>query len=214
MNTATQVGIYNMALAGIGVSRFVNAIDEGTVETNVLNVFWNITRDQVLQAFPWDFAMRYVQLQTINKQVPGWVFVYASPSDSLQNRLIIPYWLMQVNGGGFVNFWELYRSKKRIPFVTVENEAAGGLAIATNEQQAWLAYTARINTIQLWSPAFVNALTWLLASKIVAPLAASPTYAQTAGAAYQHALLEAGALSMNEGEEKPEPESEFIEARY
>ena len=226
MNTSTKVGIYNMALAAIGVSRFVNSVDEGTIETNTLNVFWDTVVDQVLQAFPWGFAMRYALLQAINKTVPGWVYVYASPADSLQARLILPD-ITRANGltlselaliapgfqGIFPDFWALWKSKNRIPFAVVEDEAGGGLAICTNLSPAYLAYTARITTIQLWSPAFVNALTWLLASKIVAPLSASPVFAQTAGAAYQHALLEAGALSLNEGVEKPEHESEFERAR-
>jgi hypothetical protein len=56
-------------------------------------------------------------------------------------------------------------------------------------------------------------LTLLLASKITGPLANNPKYAAELGKAYETALLKAGASSMNEQQERPEPESEFITTR-
>jgi len=209
MNTSSQTDIYNMALAAIGVSRFVIAPDDGSNEANMMNVFWNSVRDQCLQDFPWGFAMRYVELALISKTIQGWSYCYQYPSDCLQARLIMPTLSdVDVNPRIYDHYF-----RHRIPFAIVENEAGGGLAIATSIETPTLAYTARIKTIALWSPAFVNALSWLLGSKVAAPLSASPEYAISAGQAYEAALLKAGALSLNEGREKPEPECDLLLAR-
>ena len=210
MNTSIQTDIYNMALAAIGVSRFVQAVGEGSNEANVLNVFWESARDQCLQDFPWGFAMRYAELQLISKTIQGWAYCYQYPSNCLQARVIMPTFSdITINTHLYDHYF-----RTRIPYAVVENEAGGGLAIATNIETPTLAYTARIETITLWSPAFVNALSWFLASKIAAPLSASPEYAIQAGQAYEAALLKAGALSLNEDREKPEPECDLLRARY
>jgi hypothetical protein len=223
MNTSTQTGIYNMALAAIGVNRFVQSPTDGSKESRTCNVFWDAVRDQVLQDFAWGFAMRYNALQLISKTLPNWFFCYKYPADCVQARLVLPtvdlsndVTLLNVPGyqSYFGDFWALWcNPSRRIPFAVVEDEAGGGLAIATNLETPTLVYTARIKTITLWSPAFVNALVLLLGSKVIAPLSADPEYVEKIGLAYEAAILKAGALSMNEGAEKPEPESEFIRIR-
>jgi hypothetical protein len=223
MNSSSQIQIYNMALNAIGNSQNVQDLNESSQQINVLNTFWDAVIDQVLQAFPWGFAMKYVSLQQISLEVQGWGFCYAYPSDCLQARLILPN--MQTNsvdlvalgyccsfGGDGWGLWD--RNRRRFDFAVVSDETNGRNAIATDLPDAILAYTARVITIPLWSPAMVNAVTWLLASKIVAPLSASPDYATMAGKAYESALLEAGALSLNEGKERHEPESDLITCRY
>ena len=220
MNTSTQVKIYNMALSAIGVSKQVASVSEGSLQSLTLNNFWEIARDQCLEDFPWGFAMRYVALQLLTITTPQWLFTYGYPTDCLQARLVIPTEpATGVVVPGYLsapnyNFWGMMHSRRRIPFSIVENEANGGLGIATNLPDATLAYTARITTITLWSPAFVNALALMLGSYVIAPLSANPKYAATIAQAYKEAILKAGSLSMNEGPEQPEPESEFIKAMY
>ena len=196
MNVVDQTGIYNMALAAVGVSRFIQSPKEQSLEAMTCNVFWDTARDQCLQEAPWGFAMRFSTLQLIDKVIPGWKFAYTCPVDCLQSRYIVGHY-----------HWE------NIPFQTVEDELSGRLCIATNHANATLAYTARVTTEGLWSPTFVTALKWLLASMIVSPLSANPKYAETAGKAYEAAISKAAALSMNENITRPEPESELIRAR-
>jgi hypothetical protein len=222
MNTSSQIQIYNMALNAIGVSDNVQDLNEGSQQSNTCNTFWDAVVDQVLQAFPWGFAMAYADLQLISLTVPGWRFCYAYPSDCVQARIVLPQtrqpsvdfvalgYCAVFDGG-----WELRDGwGRKVPFAVVSDAAEGRNAIATNLPNAILGYTQRMVISPLWSPAFVNAVTWLLASKIVAPLAKSPDYATMAGKAYESALLEAGALSLNEQKEHREPESELITCRY
>ena len=222
MNTINQVGIYNMALAQIGVSRFIQSPTDTSVQTLTCNVWWESVRDQCLSDFPWAFAMRFNQLQLISKTVPPWCYVYGYPSDCLTARVLMPtpgaiatapsgYFTSTVGtpSPSWVREWQT----RKVPFQTVENEVGGGLAVATDLQFATLMYTAKVTTYTLWSPAFVNCLALLLASKIAGPLSSNPKYATDLGRAYEVALLKAGASSMNESQERPEPESEFIATR-
>lgn len=214
MNTIDQVGIYNMALAAVGVSQFVQSPDDGSLQARTCNVMWEACRDQCLQDFPWGFASRFAALQLISKITPGWLYTYGYPADCLQARVIVPAWMTITNASTFPATWLLNRDRShKIPFTVVENEAEGGLGIACNEGTPTLGYTARVTTPALWSPAFANALSWLLATRIIAPLSANPQYAITAGQAYQVALIRAGAQSMNEVQSKEEPESELIRVR-
>ncbi len=221
MNTVNQVGIYNMALAAVGVSRFIQSTADTSVQAQTCNVFWESVRDQCLSDYPWVFAARFAHLQRIEKCTPGWRHTYAYPADCLAARELVRRDHTDSDdliGLGFVGtFTASHRRMMEmcgpIAFATVENEAGGGLAIATNEHHATLSYTARVTTYTLWSPAFVNCLTLLLASKIVGPLANNPKYATELGRAYEVALLKAGASSMNEQQERPEPESELVTVR-
>jgi hypothetical protein len=220
MNTSTKVGVYNMALAAIGVSRFVNSTTEGSQQSIVCNLFWDSAYDQVLQDYPWGFAMTYAALQEITGfDIPlGWAYAYTYPSDCIQARRVLPTIpvdsINDLSNLGFlsVNVEKLNHIYKRIPYQIVSNDNTG-LAIVTNLPNAVLEYTARIETLALWTPAAINALYWLLASKIVSPLAANPKFAETAGKAYEAALLKAGSLTLNESAEKQLPESELITVR-
>ena len=202
MNTANQVGIYNMALGQCGVSRFINATTDQTTEARVCNVFWENVRDQVLGRIDWLFARRYKALELTTLTSTVWKYVYAYPSDCLAAREII-------------SSQDLFRRRHQdvAPFETAENEVGGGLVIPTNERDAVLVYTARITTYTLWSPAFVNCLSLLLGSKIAGPLASNPKYADQLGRAYEAALLDAAASSLNEQHAQPAAESELILTR-
>lgn len=221
MNIVDQVGIYNMALAAVGVSQFVQSPTEGSLQANTLSIFWESCRDQCLQDYQWGFANRNAVLEALTiGPPPHWLYIFGYPSDCLQARRIVHTPdsgnLTTFNIPGYSSysgtFCSFYFDHRHIPFELVEDEAEGGIAIATNEQYPTLVYTARITTLSLWSPAFVNALVWLLATKICVPFSANPKYATEAGQAYEAAIRKAGAASMNEGEER-QRESELIHVR-
>jgi hypothetical protein len=205
VNTVNQVGIYNMALGAIGVTRFVQSTSDANEQTRVCNVFWESSRDQCLGDFEWSFANRFASLQLLVNCTPGWKFTYGYPSDCLSAREIVQHHLPQGHH---------HNDRERVvPFQIVENEAQGGLAIATNKENARLRYTARIPTYTLWSSAFVNALSLCLATKILCLSGDPVKYGPLVGKAYEAAILKAGALSMNEHQNRPEAESEYVTAR-
>ena len=198
MNTVNQVGIYNMALGAVGVSRFIQSLQDTSVQAQTCNVFWESVRDQCLSDYPWNFATRFTALQKVDKHTPGWSRTYALPSDCLAARRIV----------------HNHPLEPKIPFQVVEDEDNGRLCLATNGCSPVLEYTARVVKYTIWSPSFVNAVHLLLATKIVSPLSSAPDkYGPLVGKAYEMAISKAGANSMNEGQERPEPESELITIR-
>lgn len=202
MNTVNQVGIYNMALGQIGVSRFINATTDQTTEARTCNIFWENVRDQVLARIDWLFARRSAILELTTLTSNSWKYVYSYPSDCLAAR--------EVSSGQ--DFFRR-RYQHDAPFEVAENEVGGGLVVLTNERDAVLVYTARVITYSLWSPSFVNCLSLLLGSKIVGPLSSNPKYAADLGRAYEVALQDAAASSLNEQHARPDAESEFILTR-
>jgi hypothetical protein len=202
MNTVNQVGIYNMALGQCGVSRFINSVTDQTSEARTCNIFWENVRDQVLARIDWLFARRSAILELTTLTSNAWKYVYAYPSDCLAAREV-------VSGQDFF----LKRYQHDAPFEVAENECGGGLVVLANERDAMLTYTARITTYTLWSPAFVNCLSLLLGSKIAGPLSSNPKYANQLGSAYEVALQDAAASSLNEQHARPDAESELILTR-
>jgi hypothetical protein len=202
MNTVNQVGIYNMALGQCGVSRFINSVTDQTSEARTCNIFWENVRDQVLARIDWLFARRSAILELTTLTSNAWKYVYAYPSDCLAAREV-------VSGQDFF----LKRYQHDVTFEIAENEVGGGLVVLTNERDAVLVYTARVITYSLWSPSFVNCLSLLLGSKIAGPLSSNPKYANQLGSAYEAALQDAAASSLNEQHARPDAESELILTR-
>jgi hypothetical protein len=193
----TAVEICNMAIGRLGISQFIASLEtEQSNEARVCRVFFDNTRDRVLQEMPWNFATRFATLQDIGTPPDGWTYRYRYPNDCLQARKVARD--ITVQG---------------VPFSVIEDETGGGLAICTNQGNAVLVYTARITNTNLYSMLFVDVLAWALAAEIAAPLSAVPKMATAAGEAYMGSMLRAAARNMNEGQEAPEPETEFLTSR-
>ena len=214
MNTLGQVAIYNQALAAVGISKFINAVNEGSPQANVCNLFWQACQDQVLEDVEPNFATRYVQLQQSTRTVFGWKNTFTYPADCLSTEGIVEQ--VTAAPAGILNslYWQYkYIELPQVPFAVSEDEANGGLVISTDASFPILQYVARITNLTLWSAGAINALVLLLATKIVAPLAANPKYAETAGKAYEAALSKAVTNNYNEAQSAPAPESELITVR-
>ena len=98
-----------------------------------------------------------------------------------------------------------------MPFKVVN--AAGGRAILSNQEQAELVYTVRVEDTTYFPQMFVNALAWRLAAELAMGLQARPENYSSAMQNYQMTISQAQALAFEESEEGPVPESEFIQAR-
>ena len=210
-----------MALGHIGVSQFVQSPTDGSLQSVVCNQFWDSCVQQVLQDFPWGFATVYAALEALTSSPPPfWAGAFGYPADCLQARLILPtpsVWQGTTPPGYLsssspFDFWGCwFHPERQIPFEVFNT--GSGIGIATNELSPTLAYTQNMTNLAFWSPAAITALSWLLGSCIVSPLASNPQFGINAGAQYQGALIQAAKLAMNEGKERPAPESELIDVR-
>lgn len=191
------VQICNMALMRIGCGINIASLTEGSTEANACALFYEHCRDFALRDYPWPFASRRVALGLLTGDAAtNWAFKYAYPSDCLQAREIV----------GAYN----PRNDEKIPF-EVANEGTSRV-IYTNQEDAELLYTVRVEDTNLFDPIFVSALASLLASELVMPLSMNPTLAVNARNSYIQVSSAAAARAFNEGF-TPEPECELLSVR-
>lgn len=145
----SAVEIANMALAHIGIGPIVSLTDNST-QAQLVDRFYNATRDEVMALRPWTFATRRANLaSTTNNSLSEWQQAYALPADYLR--------LVQINEDEVENITHKY--------------AIEGTTLYCDENSVALVYVARITDATLYSPLFVEALALKLAMKLIGPLA-------------------------------------------
>src|SRR5690242_389598 len=81
---SNAVKICNLALSNIGQSDSIASIDEASTAARMCKLWFDQSRDAVLQEFPWPFATKAIALaQLTGDPPPGWGFAYAYPNDCL-----------------------------------------------------------------------------------------------------------------------------------
>jgi len=79
----TGLRICSDALLLLG-ARPISSFNEGTDESNICDRIYPNVKDSTLQAYPWSFSMKKVQIaRTINTPVNEWKYEYVLPSDRL-----------------------------------------------------------------------------------------------------------------------------------
>lgn len=90
----SKTKIFNLALEHLGITSLIqNSVSE-TPEAIIMNNFYEIARDTVLEDHDWSFACGYQKLETkeIESLDPNYPFVFDYPQDCISPRAIIsPY---------------------------------------------------------------------------------------------------------------------------
>lgn len=202
----SKVQIFNMALARIGVSQFVQSVDERSNEANVCRLFFDAVVEFALRDADWNCARRYTPLALAAGDIPTgvlWRYMYAYPSDCLMARAVLPPTV------------RIPRADQRIPF-EVANVLSGGndiKVIFTDKAEAVLRYTKNITNITLFDPIFVSGIAYLLGSEVATPLSVKPDVATAARQGYVQVISRAGAVDLQEAQDGPLPEPEAIAER-
>lgn len=197
---SSVIDICNMALARIGVSTYISALNESSNEARNCNLFYESMRDFALRDYPWNFAEKSVVLADAGTPPTEYGFKYAYPSDCLRALYIVN------------PITRTPRNDQRIHFkVALEG---GAKVIYTDQAEAELVYTAQVTDPTLFDPMFASALAYLLASEIAMPLSVLPAVAQQARNGYLTVSSAAAARSMNEGPEEPAPDSQLTTVRF
>lgn len=196
---ASVVGICNIALTRIGQSDPIVSLTEQSKAAELCSLHYDACRDEVLRDFDWPFAEARVFLAAIGTPPTNWAYRYRYPNDCIKaRRLSIP--------GN-----ENPTADQRIPFQVIH--ANGGKAIITNQPQAELVYTVKVEDTTYFDPLFVSALGWRLAAELAIGLQVRPENFRAADQQYQFAIGKAQAVALAEGQGIPLPESEFITVR-
>jgi hypothetical protein len=149
---ASDVDICNLALSHFGQDANVTSIQtpDGP-DAEHCKRFYPIARDEMLEEFDWSFARKRATLAAVTNDREDWAYKYAIPSDCLKERRALPEGYADNLADG----------------IDCEKE---GDFLYTNEDVTTLVYTKRLTDTTKFSPLFVSALSWRLASYLVGPI--------------------------------------------
>ena len=141
-----KIEICNMALARIGQSA-IETLEEASESARQCKRFYDIDRKILLRKYPWNFAVKQVQL-ALNTETPNdYKYSYAYPSDAVC-----------LLGMYDEHFSKLPRFNK---YKVVSN--ASGKRIYTDVENAYIEYIADITDCNLYDDQFTEALSWKIA---------------------------------------------------
>lgn len=179
---ASEVDICNLALGHLGDNATVASIDppEGSAQAEHCQRFYPIARDTLLELHNWNFATRRAQLAQVICPWPEWKYAYAQPANTINVLAVMPpqanndYSENAYSGTGFgTTTWDRRPPAAGMyvpqPF-SCETDAAGNDVIYTNQENAVLRYTVRVEDPTQFSPLFVQCLSWHLASMLAGPV--------------------------------------------
>jgi hypothetical protein len=191
--------ICNMALGHIGHTQFIDDLEtEQTAEVEVCNTYYKQARDFVLEAFPWPEATKYTVLGLVeNDPNCDWKYSYRYPDDCIFARRIVT--AMGRN------------DPNPPPFLSAADDT--GRVIYTNQENAEIEYTKKLEDVTQFRPTLTMALSWYLGALICPGLARDKSQADRAMQMYVLVISQAHARALNEQQQTPEPDSEFIRAR-
>lgn len=195
--------ICNMALATIGVnSRIVGVDTEKSNEAIQCRLWFNHLRKLLLEVKHWpDFAGKVVDLVDLGTDSNHWAYRYKYPADCVYAiRIVNPSVRTPARD-------------QKIPFKVARTDDSYGKAIYCDMQDAQLEYNLDITDPTLFTATFTQAFAMALAAHVAMPLRVSPDIVSNAQKQFQGWLAEAATFSIREGQEDPEPESQFVSVR-
>lgn len=151
-----EVDIANGALDKIGRETIVD-LNEDSACANAAKRNYDQSVREALQAFDWGFARVYratAQIDTVLPVGTAWLFAYQHPADCLAVRRIA----------------KLYPDDPPIPFEVLSLPSGTELAVYTAAEGSVMAYTRSSVPATLYTPTFISAVEWRLASRLVGPL--------------------------------------------
>lgn len=210
-SSIAQEGICNMALGHLKVARQIqNLATDQSAEGVACRTFYNVVKQEMLEDFKWPFATTQGSLALVqNNPFPfdtegdsEWQYAYEYPAACVNFIRII---------SGIRNEARM----DRVPFRIFNNSVDNSKLILTDMYQAIGEWTTNVVTEDMFSAAYVMALSLKLAH-IIAPMVTGGDpfkLGDRAKALYGEALIKAQGNALNEEQMDMEPESEFVLAR-
>jgi hypothetical protein len=201
----TDVEVCNLALDNISVTNKIAALNAaGTKEERACARWFALVRDSVLAEFPWPFASAVAEpTQITSEEHAVWTYLYTAPTSMLKaRRIFLP--------------GQLRNQSPPMPFATLLNEAGTAYIIGCDTDGILLEYTRKVDNndkLALVPPAFIDALLWKLAARLVKPLSLDADLIKEAEAMYM-AMVAKAFSSDTETYQRDQPEdAEWIKAR-
>jgi len=174
---ASDVDIVNLALGHIGNASNIASIvpGDGSIEADYASRFYPVARDEMLEMHNWGFATRRATLALLTAIPPTpWVYAYAPPADCLKPVSIAePTVAVGVlfTESNQPNVYDVFAAQEaRTADYLYETLEDGSKVIFTNVPAAELKYTRQVTDPTKFTPLFVVALSYLLASYLAGPI--------------------------------------------
>lgn len=199
MVQVSEVYIGNQALLVLGVSSFIQSVDEASKEARSIKTAFDSARREALAAANWAFARKRQALAVHSEEAPtdDWTFRYQYPVDCLVARKL-------ENPFG----WQ----GDAIPFVVETNSTGTELTILTDMESAKLIYTFDQMNYNLYPDYFITTLSYLLAAKIALPVTGKAQNVERAYQLYNGALQVAPAINANAEVQRGPRDAAFVRA--
>ncbi|SPA25876.1 conserved hypothetical protein [Cupriavidus taiwanensis] len=210
---ASEVDISNLALSRLGDAATVASIDppEGSPQAGHCARWYPICRDLLLEQHAWSFASKRVALALVGSAWPEWQFAYELPADCIKPWAVLPPDALNDYSVGMPQAYGNFTGAPADRVIdigaayvpqdfSVETDNTDSRLVYSNQQNAVLRYTARVNDPTRFTPLFVDAFAWLMASYLAGPIIkgdAGAAAGQTCYRAYLGALAKATASDGN-----------------
>ena len=203
---SSAVDICNFALSHLGVSKLIASLTEASKEAEACNLWYAQCRDEVLRDFPWPFATvpgeSLALVEEFTDSNAEWRYSYSYPADALK-VVRSPYGATR---NPTVDTAVKYR---------VVRASSGGRLLYLDQDAATVEYIVRIDDPEEFSPDFVAALSYLIASRIAPAITSegSDKKKLTMEALYERAIGKAKMNALSEMSADAEPMSGFESSR-
>ena len=148
---ASEVDICNLALSHLGDEATVASISppEGSAQSAHCARFYPMARDTVLESHDWSFATKRITLAETGTAPGNWLYSYSLPADCLRPIAVLAPGASNDNSEDYIR---------------------EGDYIYCNTATATLRYVAFITDTTKFTPALVNAISFLLALYLNGPI--------------------------------------------
>ena len=208
---ASIIDICNLGLSHIGSDAQVASISppDGSVEAGHCARLWPIVRTELFESAAWTFSKARVLLAAVTNPSTVWAYAYGLPSNSLSPLRVLKSFVLS-SYGFVVPYTYGYVSPSELAIFDERGSAdfeVEGTTLLTNEPSAVLLYVQDVTDPSRYSPSFVVAAGYLMASYLAGPLIKG-TEGATAGAKFrQVGMAAAAAAATKDANNSSEPAS-------
>lgn len=202
----SEVDICNLALSHLGDSATVASINpaEGSAQAEHCAIFYPQARDTLLEMHSWSFATRRASAALLDSSAYNYRYAYAVPNRCLR--------ILSVHAP------TACLDEPSMDF-ELEADENGSRILLTDMPDAVMRYTVALTDPTKFSPLFVDALAWLLASHLAGPLMKGDTGAAAARSCYATFRQQFSAAAVSDANQRQvdprrnERAASWIEAR-
>lgn len=183
---SSEVEICNSAITKVGGKR-ITSLDDDTVAGRVCNAQYSVLRDEVLRAYPWNFALARVELAQLTS-TPAFEFAYQYqlPANCLR--------LLALSDPDIVYALE-------------------GRKILTDETTVKIKYTKLVTDPNLMDTLFRATLSYRLAADLAYPIQQAQSLVDTMYSLYQQSKLDAEFIDSSETTNNELDTGTWVESR-